>query len=380
MTYNKEHIQDLLIEKAAGTISKGDNDFIEQAIENDSDIDKMWKEVQQKLDSSKARAFLINLNEDEAWDNIERKIQHIPVVNMHHIYLKRWMSIAALFCITLASIYYFRTKQAYTRVAVKADIKKAVELQFVNGQTIDLSNAGKGDINTPFARLYTENKTLSYNIVNSKGQEWGTLNVPSILDYKIVLSDGTQVWLNASSVLHFPFTFPGGTREVYLKGEAFFKVAKNAKKPFIVHTDQTDIRVLGTSFNINTYTPEVITTSLVEGSVSTNDYHKEKLLLKPGFQAIYTPAKGFVTQSFDESIELGWMKGVYYFHDTKLSDITQVLSRWFDVKVVFDNPLKARESFSGQLAKNKPLTVFLLNLKTSAEIETYFIDGTLHIK
>ncbi|MGY0036741.1 DUF4974 domain-containing protein [Pedobacter sp. NJ-S-72] len=74
------------------------------------------------------------------------------------------------------------------------------------------------------------------------------------------------------------------------------------------------------------------------------------------------------------------MHGIYYFHNTKLKDISQVLLRWFNLKVVFDEPKTAEESFSGAIEKNKPIQVFLQNLKTSANVETSFKDGVLHIK
>lgn len=383
MTYNKAHIQGLIIEKIANTISEEDNKVLADAIKEDQHIEKMWEEMQQTLTSDKASTFFNNLDERKAWEQVEQAIEQSG--NVKQMGFIKWLSIAALFCIALSSIWYWGVKPSNSnKVSVAYHKKKAIpaiELQLANGQHINLSDTSKRVINIPFAQIKKGANGISYKLGDNKIQEWSTLVVPSKLDYQIVLSDGTQVWLNAASSLRFPFSFLGATREVYLTGEAFFKVAKNPDQPFIVHTGQTEVKVLGTEFNVNTYNANITTTSLVEGSVSTSGHNNnEKLLLKPGYQAVYIPGVGFITQPFDANIELAWMHGIYYFHDTKLSDISQVLLRWFDLKVVFDNPAVAEESFSGVIEKNKPIEVFLQNLKISANVKADFKDQVLHIK
>ncbi|MGY0036742.1 FecR family protein [Pedobacter sp. NJ-S-72] len=146
-----------------------------------------------------------------------------------------------------------------------------------NGQHIDLSDTATHVINLPFAQIKKGDHGLRYKLDDHKIQEWSTLVVPVKLDYQITLSDGTRVWLNSASSLHFPFSFSGATREVYLTGEAFFKVAKNPDQPFIVHTNQTDVKVLGTEFNVNSYNSNITMTSLVEGSVKTSGHDKKKV-------------------------------------------------------------------------------------------------------
>jgi ferric-dicitrate binding protein FerR (iron transport regulator) len=279
-------------------------------------------------------------------------------------------------------VYYLQPKPIANPVAavIKKNSKPTIELKMANGQRIDLSDTSKQIINTSFAHLKKGVKGLSYDLADSKTEEWSTLVIPPQLTYQIALSDGTQVWLNSASSMRFPFSFSGKTRDVYLTGEAFFKVAKNAAKPFIVHTNQTDVQVLGTEFNVNTYKSNTTITSLVEGSVSTNGHNSQKLLLHPGYQAVYASETGFMTQSFDPSIELAWMHNIYYFHNTKLNDISEVLLRWFDIRVVFDDPEKANEAFSGAIQKNKPIDVFIQNIKTSAGVKATFKDGVLHIK
>ncbi|GAA3979928.1 FecR family protein [Mucilaginibacter dorajii] len=379
MAYNKTYIQELIIERVAGTISVEDDSLLETAIQHDEHVKQMWHEMQQELNSN--QTFFDNVDENNAWDKIEPQISNIRPIGPRHGGVSKWISIAALLCISVGLFFYWQPKPVTQALIVKKNTNKpAIELQMANGQHIDLSDTAKRIINTSFAHLKKGSNGLSYQLANTKTQEWSTLVIPPKLSYQIVLSDGTEVWMNSASSLRFPFAFTGSTRDVYLSGEAFFKVAKNKALPFIVHTNQTDIKVLGTRFNVNTYKTDITTTSLVEGSVTTNSVNSPKLLLYPGYQAVYATGKGFSTQSFDADVELAWMHDIYYFHDTKLQDIGEVLSRWFDVKVVFDDPAKAREEFSGAIQKNRPVEVFIQNIKTSAGVKTSFADGVLHIK
>lgn len=379
MAYNKTYIQELIIERVAGTISAEDDSLLETAIQHDEHVKQMWDEMQQELNSN--QTFFENLNEGSAWDKIEPQISNIRPIGPRRGGAAKWISVAALLCISVGLFFYWQPKPVTQTLIVKKNTNKpAIELQMANGQHIDLSDTAKRIINTSFAHLKKGSNGLSYQLANTKTQEWSTLVIPPKLSYQIVLSDGTEVWMNSASSLRFPFAFTGSTRDVYLSGEAFFKVAKNKAMPFIVHTNQTDIKVLGTQFNVNTYKPDITTTSLVEGSVTTNSVNTPKLLLHPGYQAVYAAGKGFSTQSFDADTELSWMHDIYYFHDTKLQDIGEVLSRWFDVKVVFDDPAKAHEVFTGAIQKNRPVEVFIQNIKTSAGVKTSFADGVLHIK
>ncbi|MFC0515519.1 FecR family protein [Mucilaginibacter angelicae] len=381
MTYNKAYFQELIIEQIAGTISEEESHLLNEAIQNDSQVKQLWDEMQQTLNSHKAQTFFNNIDENKAWDKIEPEIKRIKSINPRRKDVWKWLSVAALLCIAFTVGYFWRQIPVNNSVVAKKDFKApAIELRMANGQQIDLSDTSKKVINIPFAHLNKGANGLSYQVDNNKSEEWSTLVIPSKLNYQIVLSDGTQVWLNSVSSLRFPFSFLGKTREVYLTGEAFFKVAKNAAHPFIVHTGQTDVKVLGTEFNVNTYQANETVTSLVEGSVSTNGRDKQKMLLQPGYQAVYKSGSGFRAQPFDPTVELAWMNDIYYFHDTKLHDISDVLLRWFDVKVVFDDPAKADEAISGAIQKNKPIDVFIQNIKASAGVTAVLKEGVLHIR
>lgn len=381
MECNKEYIRELLIEKFAGTISEADNELIESAIRNDLEILRMWEEVQQELGTDKGRAFFNRLDDEQAWQQVAAKFRAGAGSNRSFFFTKKWLAVAAV-CLPclFVSWWYFRHTTAPSgkpRLAINAPA--GVQLTLAGGATVNLSDTAARQLNIGSTALNIKGKQLSYATNKEVMHAWNTLTVPSRLDYKIVLEDGSEVWLNAASTLRFPFSFTAGEREVYLAGEAFFKVAKDSRRPFIVHTGKTDVRVLGTSFNINAYDDHITTLALVDGKVLTKAGSHE-VTLNPGQQAIYRTGAGFETRSFDAAVALSWMQGVRYFHNVPLGEITSMLPRWFDVNVVFDSPQLAQQTFSGSIEKNRPLQAFLTNLEITSGVQYYFNKGVLHFK
>jgi ferric-dicitrate binding protein FerR (iron transport regulator) len=166
---------------------------------------------------------------------------------------------------------------------------------------------------------------------------------------------------------------------VEVKGEAYFEVAKNAEKPFIVHTPNGDIRVLGTSFNVNTYEPGKITTSLVEGSVKAVAGGKE-VLLQPNQEASWKTGETIVVQRFETSKVLSWMDGVHFFEGANMKAIANVVDRWYDVKIVYDNPAIAGYKFDVKLDKTRPLEEFLAVLKIAKGVNYKLEGNILHLQ
>jgi transmembrane sensor len=158
---------------------------------------------------------------------------------------------------------------------------------------------------------------------------------------KVVLSDGTQIWLNAGSKLKYPAAFKGDTREVYLTGEAFFDVAKDKKHPFIIHTDKMDTKVLGTSFNVQAYpdhaTQEV---SVLTGRVNVKStVTEENVYVTPGQKVVFkskcNKLKAFTDIPMN-SISL-WRKNIIVFEDSPLPEVIATINRNYNVNVQIEN-------------------------------------------
>lgn len=158
---------------------------------------------------------------------------------------------------------------------------------------------------------------------------------------KITLSDGTQIWLNAGSLLKYPKDFKGDTREVYLTGEAFFDVAKDKKHPFIIHTDKMDTKVLGTSFNVQAY-PDQTTqeVSVLTGRVNVKStVTEENVYVTPGQKVVFK-SKNNKLQAFKDipmnSISL-WRKNIIVFEDTPLTEVVATINRNYNVAIEIKN-------------------------------------------
>lgn len=204
------------------------------------------------------------------------------------------------------------------------------------------------------------------------------LRVPVGKDYRVTLSDGTEIWLNSATTLQFPFKFSGKTREISIQGEAYLEIAEQAGQPFLVHTQHGTLQVLGTSFNINDYDSGIVKVSLVEGALRFKTKTKN-VAITPGQQAVYAVNKNIRLQPFEEEEVLAWRSGKYYFIEATLQEIVTVLPRWYGISVVIDNPRLGGERFAGQMDRNKPLTTFLDNLSTTMKLSYYFDKEVLHL-
>jgi transmembrane sensor len=160
-----------------------------------------------------------------------------------------------------------------------------------------------------------------------------TLSTPNGGEYRVTLSDGSIVTLNAGSKLSFPTDFRGSERRVYVEGEAFFKVAKNPLKPFIVSVAGNEIKVLGTQFNVSSYPEDEGTlTTLLEGSIRFANANRDELVLKPNQQVIARHGKLDLQQVSAEDFN-AWTKEEFLFNDVPLSIVMQKLARWYNVEV-----------------------------------------------
>ena len=186
-----------------------------------------------------------------------------------------------------------------------------------------------------------------------------------------VLPDGTKVWLNSSSYLKYPNTFSGQTREVILDGEAYFKVAKNTEIPFIVHTEKSSIKVLGTEFNLDAYgSNDFIVATLVEGSIEFKYQNStsNSIVIKPNEQIYYNKKnnQSLIHKAYVPK-DIAWKNGQIILKDTPLSDILWILSKRFNVEFLFLYPTFYKYSFTGVFT-NQQIERVLEHFKRSSGI------------
>lgn len=173
-------------------------------------------------------------------------------------------------------------------------------------------------------------------VVPEREVEYNVLTTSKQGNIKIVLYDGSLVWLNAGSELRYPNTFVENQRVVYLKGEAYFDVTKDSSHPFIVKTISSEISVLGTSFNVNARENSCVTT-LVEGRVRMKHGVKDSVELRAGQQALVTGAEKIRVQEVDTRYYTSWMNNMFAFRETPLREIATVLEDWYECKCRFES-------------------------------------------
>ena len=182
--------------------------------------------------------------------------------------------------------------------------------------------------------------TRALTLPSTSTTEMNTLYVPAGQRAQLTLQDGTQVWLNAQSTLTYPARFNRKRREVSVIGEAYFKVAENRKKPFIVTTQQLTMEVLGTEFNVYSYPQSGYTrTSLVEGSLMVSETGKKNkpVLLSPDQQATYCENVIKLEKLYNPE-HLLWREGIYAFDNERLIDILSKLELYYDITIQVEDP------------------------------------------
>lgn len=247
------------------------------------------------------------------------------------------------------------------QISLAAGTEKAI-LSLSNGKKLELGNTSNPELaDEQGNRISQLNGEIVYSPNKSESNADNQLEVPKGGQYAVTISDGTKIWLNAGSRIIYPVTFAGRTqREIKLFGEAYFEVAKDRTKPFIVHTKSQRIEVLGTHFNINSYNdePQAVTT-LTEGSVRVTETfdRKQSFTLRPGEMA---STSGNQTKVGNADIEsaLAWQKGMFYFKNSSIKAIMRQVSRWYDLDVEYKGQAPERY-FTGGVHRNANLSELL---------------------
>ena len=245
---------------------------------------------------------------------------------------------------------------------------KKASLILPGGDTLQITPVMKDTLIERLPFVSNNGEALVYHETSgSDTLVYNTLEIPRGGAYSLQLADGTKVMLNSESRLRFPQAFNGDTREVFLDGEGFFQVAKDAEKPFIVHCTDYKVRVLGTTFNISAYTSDDVSmTTLVEGRVNV-ERGDTRVLLIPGVMASVTRS-GITTREVNVDSYISWTKDQFSFSEERLKDLLKKISRWYDVDFVFDNPEIEEYKFSGFIPRYENRTAVLQIIEQAADV------------
>ena len=267
--------------------------------------------------------------------------------------------------------------QPYTEVVqpiVAGDSKAIVLLS--NGEKVNIEAlADSLQYSIEELSVKKDSGIIKYKATSGKDSAYNTIIIPKGGEYQVELSDGTKVWLNADTKLKTPITFAGHERRVFLSGEAYFDVTKDATKPFIVETDMGDVQVYGTEFNVRNYmSDKQRKTTLVEGSIGFSNSRITEIKLKPGYQLTLTEGEAHPQiERVKVSNEVAWKYKRFCFENMSLEAIAKDLERWYDVEIVFADPNLKKLEFSGNISRYSEITTLLRFFEESANIK-FLID------
>ena len=232
--------------------------------------------------------------------------------------------------------------------------KSVATITLANGEELEVGNRGLNvrEENGMFLKLDSTVITYSGKQADSGKVVYNTLTVPAGGEYRLVLSDGTKVWMNAESVVRFPVVFPTGERRVACDGEVFFDVARDSLRPFRVETAGNVVKVLGTRFDIRHYEDEPYSAVLLSGSIRLSR-GKHEVLLKPGEQAQLMEERWVVGKAGASATS--WIDGYFLFDNRSLEYIMRELARWYDIEVFFVDSDKQNEYYSFEIERSSSL-------------------------
>lgn len=299
-----------------------------------------------------------------------------------------WLKYAAsvVLLITAGGLIWLltQTKNQFPVEASNESVLKG-KIIFANGltrefnteqTTIKQNSKGSLTINNDTIEVSDENE-------NTTGSAMNQIVIPLGQRSEVTLADGTHIWLNSGSQLYYPAEFKSSSREVYLIGEAFFDVTHDDKRAFYVTVRDFKIKVLGTSFNVSSYTEDqTIETVLVKGKVSAgkNKLFAETIDLTPGERMVYDKNNESLSKDrVDVNLFTSWVNGYLIFDNEPITEVFKKLKRYYKQDVVTDTGLE-KVTFSGKLDLKDNLRNVLETISFASSVTLVENNGTFTIK
>lgn len=363
-----EEIQTLIIAEIAGDISDHERAWLHQIITGNEQARQLYDEMHSFLDDPKVIQSKKELGSRIRMEDIMTRPRRMRRA------LAIGLSFAAM-VVVLVGIYMSIKPKESIKTELTATKQKEVNLVMSNGKVISLDKQDTS-LRAGSLALNNQNNTLTYSAVTSGNTGKGTINVPAGRFYQLVLSDGSKVTLNSATKIEFPFVFTGDKREIAIDGEAYLDIVKS-DKPFWVRLTTGTVKVLGTTFNVNTYDDEE-RVSLVSGEVRF-ETAQDKVTLKPGNEVTIVNGRPLEVNSFTQEEVLSWIDGIYVFHDNTLQDVAKVVDRWYGVQLVLSEQV-CNKHFYGFLDRKQPIQEFLEKLKFVNEVDYRINGNVIYIK
>jgi ferric-dicitrate binding protein FerR (iron transport regulator) len=340
-------IAELIASEKNGNITEEEKDFLNNWLNESHENKNIYDEIKKDNWYTSNLKAIQSYNSNKAWSNVNPRIQTINKTRRLFPILFKYVAMIILLLSVgfVLKLYVLddEFRDQLTQPIIEPGVKGA-KLIMDDGKVVSLAaNENFTLIEKDGTSIEKKSGLINYakNKIKTKKEIFNTIKTEKGEEFSLELSDGTKVKLNAESEIRFPINFIKKERSVEVKGEVYFEVSPNKKRPFIVNTEKSILKVLGTSFNIRAYSDEIVNvTTLVEGSVNVRHRYDEEstVILKPGDQAsIISVNHKIKVKKVDPNYYTAWTAGKFVFKNERLEDIIRDLQRWYNFEVEYSN-------------------------------------------
>ncbi|BAV10038.1 FecR family protein [Filimonas lacunae] len=385
---DRTRIEYLLGRLSAGKLNEEEMEELNQLVSGKQRADFEAHVAEMMAAEDRGAALTDNVLYDTVFEKIMQADKPARVVKASFFRRnQRWLSAAAVFLFLVGGTYLFFGHNGVKSPTASVTLKKPEKepgrntaiLTLADNSTVDLGSNGDRVIgNQGGAQVLMKDGKLAYK-QNAAGAAvaYNSITTPRGGEFFITLSDGTRLWMNASSVIRFPTAFTGATRVVELEGEAYFEVAEDKAHPFEVKMGDRSVQVLGTAFNVMAYSDEAsMITTLVEGAVKVSSADRSSKILNPGQHAvIHHQAPGIEVETADVEEETAWKNGRTYFNGADVAQIMRQVSRWYNVDVRYEGEVRQLK-FTCTVSRKDKLSKLLQLLEMTGTVH-FSMEGNV---
>ena len=365
-----------------GDITEEERQELEDWCEEAPRNRKLFEQICQEDLFSKERYVYEKIHDTKAFSVFEKRVRKVSSRSIGN-----WWKYAAVLLFPILVVGSWKLMHETEQVSIVASSVAPIQpgcsqavLVLDDGRKVFLKEEEEGVISEDKEITVTgEKDRLVYTSSEGKNVDeirFNELEVPRGGEYKVRLADGTLVYLNSATRMKYPVKFDEKERKVYLSGEAYFEVAKDPERPFFVEMEGVEVRVYGTSFNVNTHQKGNIQTVLVKGSIGVKVLSSGmESVIRPGQMAEFKQGNTKVdVKDVNVAVYTDWKDGIFRFENQRLEDILTVLSNWYDVDVFYQTASVKELHFSGYMERYKDVSVILEAITLSTGV-TFSVQG-----
>ena len=365
-----------------GDITEEERQELEDWCEEAPRNRKLFEQICQEDLFSKERYVYEKINDTKAFSVFEKRVRKVSSRSIGN-----WWKYAAVLLFPILVVGSWKLMHETEQVSIVASSVAPIQpgcsqavLVLDDGRKVFLKEEEEGVISEDKEITVTgEKDRLVYTSSEGKNVDeirFNELEFPRGGEYKVRLADGTLVYLNSATRMKYPVKFDEKERKVYLSGEAYFEVAKDPERPFFVEMEGVEVRVYGTSFNVNTHQEGNIQTVLVKGSIGVKVLSSGmESVIRPGQMAEFKQGNTKVdVKDVNVAVYTDWKDGIFRFENQRLEDILAVLSNWYDMNVFYQTVSVKELHFSGYMERYKDVSVILEAITLSTGV-TFSIQG-----